>query len=602
MMKHISAAAILLSFLVAGAQAEEPVYFADAALRGDVENALNTWDPTPTDMLGLTILTAQADEIQSIVGLEYAVNLWYLNLRLNSIQDISPLSGLTNLTNLVLHKNPLADLSPLSGLTNLVYLDLNYTGTCDLSALASLTSLEDLLLYGNSIADISALTAFTHLTHLDLRQNLLGQEAFDVDIPLILANNPGINLQHDLSPSYTVTLSSTTGGSVISPGEGTFAFATTSGGTRALRLEAKADAGYVFAAWTGTYYSTQNPVVVTINRDHDIRATFASATSKFYVDDDAPDDPVPGDPETSDPDEDGTAEHPFDSIQEAIDSAVDGVTIFVRPGAYCENITISRKGVHLVGREPNDPKGTPLPVIQAKESGSVVLVNVGSNSDCTLTGFLITGGYGQTGMVNCCDTTTTISHCLIAGNRPSGYGSALIQCTDCNVAIVHCTVADNYLGVCDAGLRAHNGTVTFTNSILYHNTARCSTTNTLLCAESGAEILVAHCDIEGGWLSDGNIDAEPMFARRGQWVDAEDPLVSRDPGDPNAVWIRGDYHVQSSAGRWDESASNWLHDEATSPCIDGGDPNDPIGSEPAPHGGIVNMGVYGGTTEASKSD
>ncbi|MHC4740911.1 MAG: hypothetical protein ACYS8Z_03305 [Planctomycetota bacterium] len=42
-------------------------------------------------------------------------------------------------------------------------------------------------------------------------------------------------------------------------------------------------------------------------------------------------------------------------------------------------------------------------------------------------------------------------------------------------------------------------------------------------------------------------------------------------------------------------------DEMTSPCIDAGDPMSPIGYEPFPNGGIINMGAYGGTAEAGKS-
>jgi hypothetical protein len=42
-------------------------------------------------------------------------------------------------------------------------------------------------------------------------------------------------------------------------------------------------------------------------------------------------------------------------------------------------------------------------------------------------------------------------------------------------------------------------------------------------------------------------------------------------------------------------------DDVTSPCIDAGDPNTPIGDELFPNGGVVNMGAYGGTAEASKS-
>ena len=42
-------------------------------------------------------------------------------------------------------------------------------------------------------------------------------------------------------------------------------------------------------------------------------------------------------------------------------------------------------------------------------------------------------------------------------------------------------------------------------------------------------------------------------------------------------------------------------DGVNSPCIDTGDTSDPIGIEPNPNGGRINIGVYGGTAEASKS-
>jgi len=67
------------------------------------------------------------------------------------------------------------------------------------------------------------------------------------------------------------------------------------------------------------------------------------------------------------------------------------------------------------------------------------------------------------------------------------------------------------------------------------------------------------------------------------------------------IWTDGDYHLKSQAGRWDPNAGSWVQDDVTSPCIDTGDPHSPIGLEPFPNGGIVNMGAYGGTAEASKS-
>jgi len=59
--------------------------------------------------------------------------------------------------------------------------------------------------------------------------------------------------------------------------------------------------------------------------------------------------------------------------------------------------------------------------------------------------------------------------------------------------------------------------------------------------------------------------------------------------------------LKSQAGRWDLAGQSWSADDVTSPCIDAGAPDTPIGLEPLPNGGIVNMGVYGATSQASKS-
>lgn len=60
-----------------------------------------------------------------------------------------------------------------------------------------------------------------------------------------------------------------------------------------------------------------------------------------------------------------------------------------------------------------------------------------------------------------------------------------------------------------------------------------------------------------------------------------------------------DYHVKSEYGRWNGSA--WVNDAVTSPCVDGGYPTSSFENEPTPNGGIINIGVYGNTVEASKS-
>ena len=53
------------------------------------------------------------------------------------------------------------------------------------------------------------------------------------------------------------------------------------------------------------------------------------AQTTWYVDNDAPNDPGPGDPTVSDPNEDGSAAHPFDAIQEAVSVAGHGDAVLV---------------------------------------------------------------------------------------------------------------------------------------------------------------------------------------------------------------------------------------------------------------------------------
>jgi len=106
---------------------------------------------------------------------------------------------------------------------------------------------------------------------------------------------------------------------------------------------------------------------------------------------------------------------------------------------------------------------------------------------------------------------------------------------------------------------------------------------------SGAD--VSYCNVQGGYAGTGNIDIEPYFVREHIWFFLWPPI--------NVDF--GDYHLQSQAGRWDVDPGLWVADANTSPCIDAGNPAGPVGNEPFPNGGVVNMGAYGSTAQASKS-
>jgi hypothetical protein len=183
----------------------------------------------------------------------------------------------------------------------------------------------------------------------------------------------------------------------------------------------------------------------------------------------------------------------------------------------------------------------------------------------------------------------TVINCIFSENA-AGRGGAIGNWDSSGAKVINCTFYNNGSG---------------RGGAIYN---RCVVSNCILWGNQPKEIDqdkfgpdVTYSDIAGGWRGQGNVDADPCFVRVGYWADPNNIEVPVDPSRPNAVWIDGDYHLKSQGGRWDAGSNNWHMDDVTSPCIDAGDPNSPVGDEPFPNGGRINMGAYGGTAEASKS-
>jgi parallel beta-helix repeat protein len=70
--------------------------------------------------------------------------------------------------------------------------------------------------------------------------------------------------------------------------------------------------------------------------------------------------------------------------------------------------------------------------------------------------------------------------------------------------------------------------------------------------------------------------------------------------DPLLLDATSDMHLQSTVGSYHDGA--WTADANHSPCIDAGDPSDQYADEQAPNGGRINIGAYGNTLEASRSE
>ena len=355
-------------------------------------------------------------------------------------------------------------------------------------------------------------------------------------------------------------------------------------------------------------------------------------------------------------DDDGPAD--FSAIQAAIDDANDGDTVLIADGRYtgAGNRDLDFHGKAITVKSQNGPEhciidcnGTP------SEPHRGFYFHSFERQDSVLSGLTVTNGYAVAGGGIYCDRASpTIENCIIARNQAEGAGgicwlfnspqeAALSGCvivdnradyiggiyvgtygaytssltvrncliarntavdegggvgadTDDVLTFEACTFADNSAEL-GGGLYCMQGRFALRNCILWGNSAAIGpeiSDSGCHCAPPCTVVNIYYCDLQGGregvhadycanysgiFFREGNIDADPCFA------------------DPS----QNDYHLKSQGGRWDANEGGWTTDEVTSVCIDAGDPTSPIGNEPFPSGGRLNMGAYGGTNEASKS-
>ncbi len=344
-----------------------------------------------------------------------------------------------------------------------------------------------------------------------------------------------------------------------------------------------------------------------------------SFTGHYYVNDETSE----NDAAAGNDQNDGLSpQRPMRHIQALLDKYPElgwGDIINVSPGIYHENIALgeSHIGLTLSGA------GQDTCVIDGGAKGSCIwFQDVASGVIC---GFTIRNGVADAGggigcensysIIKACtfinnlalgkggglyngrNSSADVSHCRFIGN--SGQHGGAVYSLYCTTELANCVFAGNSANY---GAALFNGvsTVKVRNCTFSTNVARgkggaisnfwdsyTTLSDCILWGDSPNEIHVSngtvsasYSNVQGGWPGKGNIDEDPLFA------------ASDD----------GDYHLQSEEGRWDpDSSMRWVRDSRTSPCIDAGDPDIPVASEPEPNSERINMGAYGGTTEASKS-
>jgi hypothetical protein len=329
------------------------------------------------------------------------------------------------------------------------------------------------------------------------------------------------------------------------------------------------------------------------------------------------------------PIENTTSGNKYEHIRHAINEASPGDEIVLSEGVYHENINFSGKSITLSSIEPGNPLVAAGTVLAGSidDGGPVVTFASGENESCLLTGFTISGTgaaiycSGASPVISACSIENNgnnaielyegsnpavincqinanagtgiemqakpsgrtilynrpeISNCVIAGNLQHGVSGGIPTITNCTI-------------VANTGFGISSSNATVLNSIIYYN-------NASAVQIEGNVTTASYCDVQGGWPGQGNIDAVPCFAEPGFWNLS---LTLDDVSDD--FWTSGDYHLRSQAGRWLAGSQTWVQDILTSPCIDAGNPDSDWTAELPPNGERINIGAYGGTSQASMS-
>lgn len=172
-----------------------------------------------------------------------------------------------------------------------------------------------------------------------------------------------------------------------------------------------------------------------------------------------------------------------------------------------------------------------------------------------------------------------MNNCILNANHAAKWGGGLLIET-ADVQMINCTVVNNVADTNRSGYGHGDGVhISGTSSSLDANNCIFYANEHDQITEHGAtpDVTVRYSCVEDDYTGTGNISSDPCFA------------------DPNH-----DFHLKSQYGRFDPGSQTWVTDGVDSLCIDAGDPNYSVGDEPANNGGVINMGAYGGSSEASK--
>lgn len=163
----------------------------------------------------------------------------------------------------------------------------------------------------------------------------------------------------------------------------------------------------------------------------------------------------------------GSASQPFLSIQDALNVAVTGDTVLVRPGVYVENILFN--GFDVVVRST---AGAGATTIDGNAGFMCVRFVLGETNATVLRGFTLRNGASIDGAgILCVGSSPRIEDCIITANVAQNYGGG-IHVFNGSPIIERCTIGANSSGIGGGGMTVASGSnVVIRHSTIHQNSA-----------------------------------------------------------------------------------------------------------------------------------
>ena len=172
----------------------------------------------------------------------------------------------------------------------------------------------------------------------------------------------------------------------------------------------------------------------------------------------------------------------FGTIQEGIDTAIDGDTVVVAPGDYIITEPITFRGKAITVKSEAGPEQTTIRIGTPDDTnrGSVVVFESNETTASVLDGFTITGGKGSLvssanewggGGILFVASSGTMRNCAIVENSAK-YGGGICCVFQCSPRLADCTIVENSAEENGGGVLLWSGpSLTLTNCTIRGNSA-----------------------------------------------------------------------------------------------------------------------------------